>query len=311
MSSGCTTTAEPFLRVFILLAALLVVAGCVATESGDCTMQEVAEIPVVNDHGIPIIDAAINGTAVRFAVDSGANTSGIGPRAAARLHLHPIGPTLVARSVSGAFLTRLVAVSRLTLGSAEAFRVTLAILGPFGMQRSLTPGDGPEIVGLFASDFLSNYDVEFDLEHHRIGLYTEHGRCGADFDPWDGPVSSVAFRLDRGRHIVLPALLDGAETSLMLDSGAGSSLINSKGAAASGVTAAALDADPKSFGIGVNGRTFPEHRHRFGRLEVGDVVTAPFEAAVGDTYVQLLGAPWLRAHRVWVSYPHNEILVAQ
>ena len=275
-------------------------------------MQEVAELPVLNHRGVPIIGAAVNGTPVAFVVDSGSGLSAIGPAAASRLQLHPTGSThFQVAGVTGDARAAVLTVDELTLGATKARNVTFAELGPFGSRPNPASPGKRELVGLFGADFLSGYDVEFDLPDRRIGLYTEQGRCGRDFDPWDGPVNGVPFRLDATGHAVLGVHLDGHDVEMVLDSGASVPIVDPETAGDIGVSKAMLDADRVVKIEGIDGTTEPVRVHSFDRLDVGGNVTAPFVAGIGDTSEMLLGAPWLRTHRVWVSYPHDEILIAQ
>lgn len=72
----------------LVLLGVLLLSGCEeAHQQGRCVMQEVADLPVLNDHAQPVIKAQVNGVPVAFIVDTGAAVSLVTPRGAALLSL--------------------------------------------------------------------------------------------------------------------------------------------------------------------------------------------------------------------------------
>ncbi len=287
-----------------LVAALL--AGCATpgAAGGACTMQEISELPVLTAHGSPVVAGAVNGKAVAFLVDTGSAISTIDPDQAAPLGLAPSGSNHFAiTGVGGDVMAPVLPVHDLRFGSALAHDVDFAETGHVEGRVA-----GLRLVGLFGADFLSNYDVEFDLPARRIGLYVEQGRCGTDFTPWDGPAIPVRYRLDPSGHVLLTIRLDGAPVDAFLDSGASHSLVDRPDARAAGVTATALAKDRIVDMRGIADVAEQARVHRFAAIEVGGDRSGPMTIAVGDTPETLLGADWLRHHRVWISYPHDQVL---
>ncbi len=289
-----------------LLAAVLPVAACAGqlVPTG-CVMHELAVLPVLNDHRQPIIRAAINGVPVAFIVDTGARVSTLFEEAATTLNL-PVSfeNRHVLVGTGGAVFARDATVDTLRLDHLVARNVQFVTAGRW--QGRI---DGLPLAGLFGGDFLAGYDVAFDLPAHRVSLYREQ-RCGNNLRPWpEGAAYRIPFRLESETQIDLPIAIDGHPVPAVLDSGAGRTVLDRPAGREGGATDASMAADPTTIGTGIDGNRNPMRLHRFDSLQVGPERFAPALLAVGDTGVTLLGADYLRGHRVWISYPHQVLYV--
>lgn len=296
----------PGCRMVWLALLPLLAAGCAAPQDGQsgCVMREVAELPVLNETGIPIVKAGINGTPVAFIVDSGARMSIIGRSSADALRL-PVSfeNHHIIIGIGGATFAPDATVGRLSLGEGVARNITFITAGEFGQQVGGLP-----VVGLFGGDFLANYDVEFDLPAHRIGLYSEQ-HCGAHFRPWADAFYEQKFDLNNATEIDLDASLDGRTITLQLDSGAQRTVLNLAAGAIGGARSGNMADDPKSRLVGVDGNPVFGHAHRFDTLAIGPERFKSIRLNVADLPKSLLGADFLRSHRTWVSYPHEMLYI--
>ncbi len=291
------------------LPVALFLAACASgpADNGRCAMAEAADMTVLNDHGVPIVKVGINGQPAAFVVDSGASASTVTPEAVDRFAL-PVDMSRSGRmtGVGGTVFVYPVNIERLDLGTAAARQITLMQAGSFGHATV----DGLPVSGLFGADFLANYDVEFDLPAHHVSLYQEQA-CNGDFaQPWDGFAYREPFRLEEGNKITLPVKLDGAATSMVLDSGASGTIVDDDTATAAGVPPAARANDRKLFLHGIDDNRLPAAVHRFATLAIGpDTLNGPWIGISDILSPNLLGANFLRTHRVWVSYPHEVMWV--
>ncbi|MGI4746475.1 MAG: retroviral-like aspartic protease family protein [Janthinobacterium lividum] len=294
-----------FRMVWVVLLPLFA-WGCAGSEDGPggCVMREVAELPVLNEIGAPIVKAGINGTPVAFIVDSGARVSIIGRTSADALRL-PVSfeNHHIIIGIGGATFAPDATIGRLSLGEGAARNITFITAGEFGQTFGGLP-----VVGLFGGDFLANYDVEFDLPAHRIGLYTEQ-HCGAHFRPWADAFYEQKFDLNNETEIDLDASLDGHTITLQLDSGAQRTVLDLDTGATGGARSTNMADDPKSRLIGVDGNPVFGHTHRFDTLSIGPERFASIRLNVADVPKSLLGADFLRSHRVWVSYRHEMLYI--
>ena len=294
-------------RFLATLAVLATLAGCASGGGGggQCVMQEAADLPVLNDRFQPIVRAKVNDQPVAFIVDTGTDLSMVTPKAVDALSL-PIdyGHRMVLTGIGGSVISNMAEIHRLDLGHGLARNVACAQAGAFGGTV-----DGLPVVGLFGADFLANYDVEFDLPAHHVGLYREQG-CDAHFaQPWPGNAYALPFDLERDTQVEVPIRLDGAPVVVQLDSGAVGTVLTLDDAHAAGVTAQALGGDRIVMTEGIDENRVKASIHRFASLAIGPEHDSPAWVAVGDVTVSLLGASFLRTHRVWISYPHKLLWV--
>jgi predicted aspartyl protease len=290
---------------------VLVLSGATLTACGDhaprqCLMLEAANLPVLNDRGQPLVQAGINGTPVAFMIDTGAAASVVTSSVVNKLEL-PVDyqHTIVMNGTGGSTMTDSVRIDTLTLGPAHARRADFWRADfPRGTINSLP------VAGLFGGDFLANYDVEFDLPDHRVSLYRERN-CGSQVMPnWPDPLYSVPFRLERNTAVMLTMLVNDVPVDAELDSGAGRTVLDLDAARAAGVRRADLAPDQSYWGHGIDGNRTEAFLHRFNSLTLGAERRSPARLAVSDIQTgSLLGADFLRTHRVWISYPHDILWV--
>ena len=139
-----------------VLAVLPCLAGAGCADHDDaasrrCTLVQVADLPVLNDRGSPVVRAAIDGQPVAFIVDTGAFLSVVGSDDASRLKL-PI--SFVKRHLlngnGGSAFAPDATIPDLSLGTAVAQNVSFAAIGAFPFNVG-----GLKVVGLFGGDFLA------------------------------------------------------------------------------------------------------------------------------------------------------------
>ncbi len=290
----------------MLLAALLPVAACADQPApAGCVMHELAVLPVLNERRQPIIRAAVDGVPVAFIVDTGARVSTIFEDAAVTLNLPASFENRhVLVGTGGAVFARDATVDILRLDHMVARNVQFVTAGRWHGRI-----DGLPLAGLFGGDFLAGYDVALDLPAHRVSLYREQG-CGDNLRPWpEGVMYRIPFQLENDTQIDLPIAIDGHAVPAVLDSGAGRTVLDRTAGRSGGATDASMATDPATIGTGIDGNRNPMRLHRFDSLQVGPERFAPAVLEVGDTGVTLLGADYLRSHRVWISYPHQVLYV--
>ena len=298
------------LRSAILLAPLLpLLAGCAggSAEDAGCVMREVARMPVLNAHGVPVVTVGLDGSPAAFVVDTGANVSTVSPTAAERYGIPVDWQRSVAlNGVGGVTQAHPVRIDRLDLGTAAARRIELVEADDLGDWEV----DGLPVAGLFGTDFLAGYDVDFDLPARRVSLYSEHA-CPARFGPpYDGTVYREEFDLTRSNGIVLPATLDGVRTRVQLDSGASATIVGLGVAHDAGASPRVLAGDRTVTSTGIDGNRLRTAIHQFDTLEIGpDRWRNPTVGVADIQSMNLLGADFLRSHRVWVSYRHHLLWV--
>ncbi|HEY1878388.1 MAG TPA: aspartyl protease family protein [Caulobacteraceae bacterium] len=300
----------------LALAAALATLASSQVARADCKLGIIATLPVTMDFGSPVIEAKINGVAVRFITDSGAFFSVISPGVANELHLRlqpgPFG--MYMKGIGGSTSDIEVAdIKSFSLGNVSNFHAEFAVAGSEA---------GPGLAGLIGRNILTLADVEYDLADGVIRLVEPKG-CGrltlaywikpdqsygeVDMEPEDDGPRSQVFR----PPIRATASVNGKRIVVEFDSGARGSMLSL-------AAARRLGLDPNAQGVVPAGQIAGVGRHRvrswiapvddFGiggenvqhtRLRIGD-----FELDDAD---MLIGDDFLLSHRVYIANSQHKI----
>ncbi|WP_242010080.1 retroviral-like aspartic protease family protein [Acetobacter conturbans] len=240
-------------------------------------------------------------------VDTGAENSLVTPAAVKEFGLEATSATVRMKGVGGFVQTPVITADTLELEGAVASNVIFveADLPPVMMA-------GMPLAGLFGADFLSGYDVLFDLPAREITLFRLKG-CSAGSLGWKEPFERIPFAENYPVRVTLPAKLNGKAIDLMLDSGSNRTTVLVEQAREAGVRRSMLAQDENLGSTGVDGVHLDAWRHRFASLQIGadvylndELIVAPLE-----TSYALLGADFLWRRPVWVSYRDQTVLLFQ
>lgn len=297
--------------LFLLLCCLVAVPARAA-----CHVEPQSTVPVDVVDGHLLVTVQVNDVASVFILDTGAERTLMGEDVVRRLGLERDSWVASAVRGLGGIEERPNALPRsLRLGGILLRRRTLlgddsVTVGPLPVDAI----DGRPIAGLLGRDFLSPFDLDLDLPHHRMTLYDVRA-CDAWFAPWTFPYVAVPLNTPIGEALVVQVLLDGRPLRALIDSGASASLITAPGMVRLGLTPEVLARDPGANGGAVGRSSVPMRLHRFAELRIGSDVTPQPMLWVASAHVvpvvdMLLGADWLRARRVWLSFATKQMFVA-
>lgn len=291
----------------ITVVSLLALAGC-AERDGVCRLATLGDLPVLNEHGSPIVGITINGRDAAMIVDSGADISMISEQASKQFGLTDTGRFVNISGVTGEMMSPIMQADKLGLGSGTTEEVFLTqAKRSFGGTLA-----GRPIVGLFGADFLQGYDVAFNLPARTITLYQLSG-CHTPTPTWEGPSSTLDwYHPGNGGRIAVNFRLNGQKVEAILDSGAWHTTVLPRQARKAGVSAEQLAQDIALDSSGVNGKHRAGQLHRFASVQIAEnmylnpmLAVSPIET---DGYA-LLGADFLRHNRVWISYRHEKVYI--
>jgi hypothetical protein len=295
---------------------LLLCVGFAVTAQAACRVEPRGVVPVDVVDGHLMVTVAVNDIAATFILDTGADRTLMGEDVVRRLGVER--DSWVASTVRGlaGIEERPNALPRsLRLGTTVLRRRTLTgdtsvTVGPLPVNEIA----GRPIAGLLGRDFLSPFDLDLDLPEHRMTLYDVQG-CDARFLPWTAPYAAIPATTPMGAALVVPVVVDGRPLRALIDSGASASLIVAPGMFRLGLTPDLLARDPGGNGSGVGPGVVPMRRHRFAELRVGPDTTPDPMLWVASAHVvpivdMLLGADWLQARRVWLSFATKQMFVA-
>jgi hypothetical protein len=312
---GCVRAAKA------ALAAVILILGFASAASAACQLQQTADYKLTMDGNRALLDGAINGQPVRFMLDTGAFTSMLFPSAVARLGLKAyVIDELNIYGVGGGAKAARASVRDLKLGNAVAHNVDLLV--------NKHDWGGAPYVGLVGEDILSQGDLELDLADGAARLFRPKDCVGEQVAYWakNYDVTPLVPSQERGA-VQIYVMLNGRRILAELDSGADTSIVTSGGAAIAGVT-------PHTEGVRQAGQTgglgphlvqtslavFPtftigEETIKNAKLAIADMFAADTEVPLGsrlgvsvvNTPQMLLGADFIRAHRIYVARSQGQV----
>ena len=287
------------------LAVGLTAQNIVALAASNCITGAV-EWPIRLSAGNKLlIDGSINGQKIDIALDTGAMNTQIMRSEAARLGLKPSWTRGFRMwGVGGETDVEHVLVDEIKIGQATRKNWYMFVTGEQDV--------GGEFSVLLGDDFFQHFDVEFDLAHSAVRLFLAKD-CVASMAYWTtDAVGELAIEpvKEAQPRIVFIVQINRRPVRAVLDSGAANTLLNKSVAAQLGVA-------PGMPGVVAAGRT-----SGVGKSAV-DVWIAPFQSlAIGSETIadaiipfaelpneipMLLGADFLRAHRVLVAHSQRKV----
>jgi predicted aspartyl protease len=295
----------------LLIASVVVLLASAAGMSAlaqNCELIKKAEFVVRPLGKIPIVRVRINGGAAEFLFDTGAERSIITAAAAARLGV----------DAHYEYARRMRSLGTAVLGGDAWLRsfdpggIVLSnfriLVGPV----SLPSVEGKPIDGLLGADFLSGYEIDLDLAHRRIILYSSP-HCAIAAPAWSSGYATIEANRSLHDRLFFPARLNGHALAALIDTGAQLTTLDAESAAALGVTGTMLAHDPMTTLRGAAAEAVRSWAHRFAELQIDGEVLHDQTIMVTRLGLQdadlVLGADFLGWQRVWLSYATHRIFL--
>ena len=201
--------------VLLLLLVLLSIASGDGARAQRCQPTRRAELVVMPLGNIPIVTAHINGGTADFLFDTGAERSIMTAAAAKRLGVAAhFEYARRMRSLGTAVAGGDARLSSFNLGGMPLSNFSILV-----GAVALPPIGGKPIDGLLGADFLGDYEVELDLPHRRITLFTPPP-CPMTAPPWRGSYATIDANRSLHDRLFFPVRLDGHQLSALIDTGA-------------------------------------------------------------------------------------------
>jgi hypothetical protein len=312
---------NPRLLLAAWVATCLVFAATTVGAASKCILVKVADWPVRLERNQLVVDGAINGQKIGVTLDTGAETM-ILRSAADRLGL-------TRRQLMGVRLFGIGGESHVDEAVVEEFKIGEST---HKNLRMLVAGEldfGDRIDAIVGEDFLGQADVEFDLPHHAVRLFQPKDCEGVLLAYWAAQganeIAMEPFYSDEPRIVVM-VQINGQPTRALLDSGAYASVLDKWAAERLGITpdSPGVLAGGKSGGLGgksvdfwiaplqsfsIDGETIRDTTIRFADLWKDATYTAGsrLPRKIEGTPTMLLGADFLRAHRVFVAHSQRKV----
>jgi predicted aspartyl protease len=251
--------------------ALAVMTGpALAADNGaKCKpLQGIASVDMTLDGHRLYVPVTIAGQHRRMILDTGAFLTSVTPETVTELNLAKSHVMLRLEDVLGNYSEEMATLPTFQLGllHAENLKVFILTRTKAPVSTVQAPSDPTqEFAGIYGSDFLRNYDVDLDFGLRKVHLVSQD-HCDGDGVYW-GPAgyTVLPMTLTDSGGIILRMKLDGAEMRVLLDTGAGLSVLTS--AAATRFFGLSAGSDAKSQVIN-NERVEGVFTHRFASLEL-------------------------------------------
>ena len=271
-----------------------------------CTVKDIFQAPVTLAAGHPTVSVQLNGTPLRFTLDSGATYSTIDMATAAALglRLETTARRIVVTGVGGTTVPRMTTVKAVTIAGA-----------PFNnMQFLVQPQSGMNLLG---QNLLGVADVEYDLPHAAIRLMDAKG-CGSDdLAYWAAPGEAVSMislegpTRDRVDRTVGPVVVNGQKIRAMFDTGAQRSVLTLAAAARAGFKPDSPGVVPSGALYGAGDHTVKLWTATFASVKIGDEEIKNVRLQFGDLHLNdaemLVGDDFFLSHRVYVANSQHKI----
>lgn len=194
-------------------SALMLCAVSFPVRAADCgPLKLLNEVPLLNatDGLRPLLPTTVNGSPKLLLLDTGGAATQLSPDAVSELQLPTKSSALRLYDVSGNVAAKLAV--------AETFKFGAMV----GRDRPfiVSPRSFGEIDGIFAADYMINYDVDIDFGASKLRFFSPD-HCPGKVVYWNPPaVAAVPIRMQDGFHITVPVKLDGVEFTALIDTGA-------------------------------------------------------------------------------------------
>jgi predicted aspartyl protease len=309
-----------FLAVSIVIG--LAVESIGVAEASNCKMVQIEEWPVRLEHNRLIVDGAINGQKIGVLLSTGSTTSLILRSAAERLGLNP-------KEVRDRRMIGIGGETHAEVAVVDEFKVGQAVRKGW---RVLVGGEhdlGGDVDFILGEDFFHEVDVEFDLAHGTVRLFQPQNCEGSSLAYWAtaGAGETEIEAVDNARpQIIFAVQINGQPIWAQLFSGIATSVLTKSEAARLGVTpetqgVVALGSDTELGPQPVESWAGPFESFAIGNEIIKNTTIRFADLGKDMTYTardripkhalgrqsMLLGADFLRAHRLLVAHSQRKI----
>ena len=299
------------LGIGVLCAFLLA-----SSVSAACIVEQRADIAVTLIGGQMLAAGRVDGKSVTFLIDTGAEKTLLSAAAVQRLGLaRDEWISSHMEGIGGHERHPNAKLSSLELGGLKMRRRGTEIEPTISVAPlPFIAASNRAIDGLLGVDYLSSFDIDFDLRRGRMILYDVSG-CAGNFLPWATPYTAIPAQKPVPGQLLLPVRVNGRDMRALIDTGSNRTVVSTQASVRAGVTQAMLQRDPQQKVRGVGANEVTAYEHRFTELRIGPenlpsmpVLIMPLPIRGNDL---LLGVDWLGMRPVWVSWSTNQVFVGR
>jgi predicted aspartyl protease len=321
LSEDLMSIARCAVTAAFVTVALALSGRAAAAAPAKCTLIRIAEWPVREGSGQPVVDGAINGQKVGILLDTGSARTIVLRSAAVRLGLVRYD-TRSSRivGIGGETAVETTIVDRLEIGDAVRTNWRLLVAGEH---------DFGEVALILGDDFFYRVDVEFDLAHNMVRLFQAKDCEGVSLAYWaSGDIGVVELDavFEAAPKIELSVAINGRPVKAQLDSGASRSALTKSQAASLGVSPETPGVVQAGCSEGLGRKALESWIGPFESFGIGNelirnptirfadmwknVTFARTGSRISQALVEpdmLLGVDFLRAHRVLIAHSQRKM----
>ena len=299
---------RPIVRGITRSLSLILILPVLAHAADGCQLRRLASLPVTMDGLRPTVEAQINGRPALFTLDSGAWWSMLSEASAQEYQLHldyNRVPGLYVRGVGGTARVAVTTVKTFTVFNLPLRNIDFIVGGSEA---------GKGTIGLLGQNFLRIADVEYDLAQGTLSLFKPEGCRRNNLAYWvkAGEAYSLmdieeATPLEP--HTTGKVNLNGTKVRVMFDTGATSSVVGLRTAAAAGVKPGDSGVQSAEISMGIGRKVVRTWIATFPVLKIGDEEVHNARLRFGDLggFDMLLGADFFLSHRVYVANSQRKL----
>ena len=293
-----------------LLGAVLAALGLAARAADPppgCKLARIVEWPVQFRGGVPVIEGAINGKKIGVLLDTGAFASVLTKAAADRLGVYTRATSEYMYGMGGETRLFVAMLDELRVGNMVRKDIRVRV----GGERDLR---GIDFV--LGDDFFKELEIEFDYAKGVIRVFRAHECKGVSLSYWDRNAHQVP--LEDNERLFVDVKVNGRPARALLDSGASNSVVALSFASKLGITPRTPGVVPSGCTAGFGADIVRNWVARLDSVEIGNQVTRDPQLHISDDALEpmwitrtqqdmILGADFLRAHRVLVSRSQHKV----
>ena len=290
----------------MLGAACALAPLTVAAAESQCKYTPIGKLPLrYSGPGLEITtEGTINGTPAELLVDTGAYATALTRTGTERRGIRLYATGRRASGFGGTSPIYASIVNEFIVGPVRAGRSNMPVIGSFG--------DTPSYDGILGAPFLFQTDVEISLATKQLTFFVPE-KCGGTFlGYWGQDVQAVPLRRHDQDHMnpKFFVRINGKELEAMIDTGAFASMMTADAARRAGID---LNGPSVTRGTDVGGiGDYTASRwHAKTTFQIGEEIVQNAEIGIENSGLNMadvvLGADFLRAHRVLISVSQNKL----
>ena len=291
-----------------LLLSLILLTPLLTHAADGCKLNRIAALPVTMDGLRPTVEAQINGSPALFTLDSGAFWSMLSPASAQQYQLrldYNRVPGLYIEGIGGSAKVSVTTVKTFTVFNVPLHNVDFIVGGG-------EPGKGT--VGLLGQNLLRIADVEYDLSQGALNLFKPENCKHVDLvywtkagDPYN--VMDIEETTPLQPHTTGKVNLNGTKVRVEFDTGAATSIVGLRTAAAAGKKPGDPGVEPDGYTTGIGRKPVQTWIATFPVLKIADEEVHNARLRFGDlgSIDMLLGDDFFLSHRVYVANSQHKL----